>query len=207
MMKFETREQYLNAAVDLMKPLFELNEAKVPKSRVSTGWPSTKALSRKNRHIGECWDKTASSDGVFEIFISPCLDKVAEPQGVLDTLVHEVVHAAVGLECGHKGAFKKLATRVGLEGKMTSTHAGEALLAEIKAWSDKLGDYPHAKLDLTKSPRKKQGTRMIKCECGQCGFTVRTTRKWLDDVGAPHCPKHGEMTVDDAASDESETGD
>lgn len=196
MVKYETREQYLTAAVKLMEPLFQRNGASLPKVRVSTGWPSTKALSRKNRRIGECWDKSASADGVFEIFISPCLDKVAEPSGVLATLVHECDHAAVGLECGHKGAFKKLAKKLGLEGKMTATVAGEALLAEIKAWSEQLGDYPHAKLDLTKSPRKKQSTRMIKCECGQCGFTVRTSRKWLDEVGAPHCPKHGEMAVE-----------
>ena len=209
MLKFETREQYLNAAIDLMKPLFERNGAKLPKVRVSTGWPSTKALSQKNRRIGECWDKTASADGVFEIFISPCLDKVAEPGSVLDTLVHEGVHAAVGLECGHKGAFKKLATRLGLEGKMTATSAGEALLAECKAWAAQLGDYPHAKLDLNKSPRKKQSTRMIKCECGQCGYTVRTSKKWLDDVGAPHCPKHGEMVVElpDEGDDDGETED
>jgi hypothetical protein len=207
MIKYETREQYLNAAVGLMKPLFDRNGSKLPKVRVSTGWPSKSALASKNRRIGECWDKTASSDGVFEMFISPCLDKVAEPQGVLDTLVHECVHAAVGLECGHKGPFRKLATKLGLEGKMTSTHAGEQLLAEIKAWVAQLGDYPHAKLDLTKSPRKKQGTRMIKCECGQCGYTVRTSKKWLDEVGAPHCPKHGEMTVDGASLEDEGDGD
>jgi len=196
MLKHETREAYLTAAVNLMKPMFDRAGSPLPKVRVSTGWPSMKALSTKNRRIGECWDKSAASDGIYQIFISPFLDAIAEPMGVLDTLVHEGVHAAVGLECGHKGAFKKLATKLGLEGKMTSTHAGEQLLAEIKAWASQLGDYPHAKLDLTKSPRKKQSTRMIKCECGQCGFTVRTTKKWLDDVGAPHCPKHGEMKVE-----------
>lgn len=37
---------------------------------------------------------------------------------------------------------------------------------------------------------KKQTTRMLKCECPQCGYTVRTTRKWLD-VAVPVCPVHG----------------
>lgn len=26
-----------------------------------------------------------------------------------------------------------------------------------------------------------------------CAYTVRLTRKWLEDVGPPHCPDHGEM--------------
>jgi hypothetical protein len=26
-------------------------------------------------------------------------------------------------------------------------------------------------------------------------YTVRTTRQWIDDMGAPHCPEHGEMQV------------
>jgi hypothetical protein len=36
----------------------------------------------------------------------------------------------------------------------------------------------------------------LKAECGDCGYTVRVTRKWVDDAGAPHCPKHGAMQVD-----------
>ena len=33
----------------------------------------------------------------------------------------------------------------------------------------------------------KQTTRMLKCECPACGYTVRTTRKWLD-IAVPTCP-------------------
>ena len=55
--------------------------------------------------------------------------------------------------------------------------------------------YPHSKLNVTLET-KPQTTRMIKCECATCGFVVRTTRKWLDEVGAPHCPNDGEMEVD-----------
>jgi len=36
---------------------------------------------------------------------------------------------------------------------------------------------------------------MLKCECQTCGYTVRTTRKWLETVGASLCPiaGHGSM--------------
>jgi len=40
---------------------------------------------------------------------------------------------------------------------------------------------------------KKQTTRLVKCECETCGYVARTTRKWLDEKGAPHCPDHGAM--------------
>lgn len=42
---------------------------------------------------------------------------------------------------------------------------------------------------------KKQKTRMLKCECATCGYTVRTARKWLELAGAPLCPieDHGRM--------------
>jgi hypothetical protein len=54
-------------------------------------------------------------------------------------------------------------------------------------------------LDALKKRPKKQSTRMLKCRCSQCGFTVRTTRGWLRDVGLPRCAvlKHGPMACDD----------
>jgi hypothetical protein len=40
-------------------------------------------------------------------------------------------------------------------------------------------------------------TRLIKVVCKNraCGFNCRITRKWIDEVGAPHCPAHGKMRV------------
>lgn len=185
--KFETREQWLLEAVKLMVPLFADKGYKMPPVRVACGWPSVKAISAKSRRIGECWAPFASTDKVSQIFISPCLIEPAAAQGVLDTLVHEVVHAVVGNKEGHNAVFGKCARAVGLEGKLTSTHGGKELLETCAAWVKQLGPYPHAKLDSCKSPRKKQTTRLVKAEC-KCGYNVRITRKWLDEVGAPICP-------------------
>lgn len=187
------REEWLTRAVEMMKPLFKSKSYEVPPVRVSCGWPSVKGLAAKSRRIGECWDKEAAKDGVNQIFISPFLDQATEDATLLATLVHEVVHAVVGLKAKHGKAFKKCATAVGLEGKMKATYAGEELKGIIKCWEVQLGKYPHAQLDALKRPTKKQSTRMIKCECPKCHYTVRTARKWLDEVGAPHCPKHGAM--------------
>ena len=36
--------------------------------------------------------------------------------------------------------------------------------------------------------KKPQSTRLLKAECGECGYTVRVTKKWLEAKGAPICP-------------------
>jgi len=49
----------------------------------------------------------------------------------------------------------------------------------------------------------KQPTRLIKAVCQadhkgqQCGYVARVTRKWVVQLGAPHCPVHGAMNVDE----------
>ncbi len=185
MMKFDTREQWLKEAATKLQPLFEEHGYKVPANiRYSCGWPSKSALSAKHRRIGECWSKDASSDEQFEIFISPAL---GEPLRALDVLVHEIVHAVVGLKEGHNATFKRCAVAVGLEGKMTATTASEQLIKRLKGVHEELGAYPHGALVGMTNGRKKEGTRLIKCTCPECGYNVRTTAKWLE-VGAPICP-------------------
>lgn len=201
------REQWLSDAVKLMTPLFEQHGYKVPAVRVACGWPSVKALSAKSRRIGECWSTEAAEDGVSQIFISPWLDDPSGVQGILPTLVHEVVHAVVGNKEGHNKVFGKCARAVGLEGKLTATIAGETLVTQCKDWAKQLGAYPHAQLDSLKSPRKKQTTRLVKAEC-ECGYNVRVTRKWLEEVGAPICPHNKKVMSyeipDELDSDEGE---
>src|SRR3970282_413591 len=122
---------------------------------------------------------------VFEVFISPTL---AEPVKVLDVLTHELVHATVGLKAKHGKLFKRCALAVGLEGKMRSTHAGDALVKLLTGHAKTLGHYPHDELEHMTTGERKQGTRLLKAECGACGYTGRVTRKWLDAAGAPLCP-------------------
>lgn len=206
------RETYLLAAVELLKPMFDSAGSPLPPVHVSTGWPSSRGTSKKIKALGECWNKSASADEVAQIFISPFLDHplhndipANDGYGVLPVLVHELVHAAVGNKAGHGKPFRRLAETLGLEGKMTSTFAGKTLLEKLNGYLPVLGAYPHAKIDPTLSGKKKQGTRMHKCECLTCGFVVRITRKWLNEVGAPHCPKHGAMHHDEIEETEEES--
>jgi hypothetical protein len=170
-----------------MLPLFTKQGYKVPKVRVSCGWPSSRGLSAKKYSIGECWDAKASTDKVHQIFISPRLKDPVDSYGVLPTLAHEVAHAVVGIKEKHNKVFGKCVRSIGLEGKLTATFGGEAFLAESKTIVAKLGAYPHAQLNPNMRPVKKQTTRLIKAECGSCGCNVRITRKWLEEIGAPLC--------------------
>lgn len=194
--KFKTREEWLMASLEPMTRLFTMKGYTVPKVRVSCGWPSRGGLANNKRTIGQCWSPEAAEDNLAQIFISPWLED-KENTGVLPTLIHEVVHAVVGLPAKHGKKFKECATAVGLDGKMTMTHATDELLEICEGWRKSLGLYPHVKLDPKKSPVKTQTTRMIKMECGECGYIARTSQKWLDLVGPVDCPAgHGPTSVD-----------
>jgi hypothetical protein len=176
------REGWLMAFKDAIQSDFARLGYPLPERlRMTCGWPSARAFGLQRR-IGECWAPTASADGTTEIIISPSLD---DPIEVAAVGVHELIHAAVGTGCGHEGAFKRLAVQMGLQGPMRATHAGPALRERLNALVQALGPYPHAKLDA--QGRKKDGTRLLKCECITCGYTVRITRRWIG-VGLPVCP-------------------
>lgn len=189
----ETREAWLNRAVEALREhVFIPAGEHVPPVRVSVGWPKG-----GRKVIGQCWKTDAAEDEVSQVFISPVLKDMAE---VLETLVHELVHAVDNCESGHRGEFKRIAVEVGLEGKMTATHAGAELLATLMEVAEELGEYPHAALTPALSGVKKQSTRMLKVECPDDGYIVRTTQKWLD-IGTPTCPCGTEMVPEPPKED------
>lgn len=197
------REAWLEAAVQNIRPIFLGAGYTIPEVRVSVGWPSSGGLSTKKRTIGQCWFGTTAADGKPQLFISPLLDDVKDPQGVLATLVHEVCHVAAGVDAKHGPKFVKVMKKLGLEGKPTSTSAGGDLLVRFETILAELGPFPHSKIVPTEKDPKPQTTRMRKCECEGCGFLVRLTQKWLD-VGQPICPVpgHGAMKSDLPAGEE-----
>lgn len=196
-----TREQWLNELAAAMRPMFARAQGglwTVPdKVRISVGWPSHRALSKKKRFIGQCWNPKCSASGHHEIFVSPVL---GDAQQVAETVLHEMIHAVVGTECGHKGAFIACAKALGFGKPWTSTPASDELKGRLREILAALPGFPHATLDTEEAEkqRKKQSTRLIKVICEDCGYTARTTHKWLDERGAPICPCNQEsMSVPD----------
>ena len=136
------RETWLNLITDkYIRNHFESNGYTIPANiRLSCSLTSTK------KAIGQCWSSIASEDNTFEIFIHP---SIAESNRVVDILIHELCHAVVGIDAGHKAPFKQCATAVGLTGKMTATVATPELNATITEWVNDMGQYPHAPLTLS----------------------------------------------------------
>jgi hypothetical protein len=180
------REVWLHTFIAAAAPKFaELGFPIPDEVRASIGFTSK---GRRSNRVGECWDRSASGDQHFEMFIVPTLGDTAEIAGIL---THELVHAAVGLKAKHGAKFRKAATALGLEGKMTATTTGPAW----HAWADPvlkaIGPYPAKALvsGMGSTAGPKQGTRMIKCDCRHCGFAFRTTKLHLEAVAyAPACP-------------------
>jgi hypothetical protein len=161
--------------------------------------------------MGCCYVRLASSGNVNEIFISPEWDN---PVDVLETLAHELIHAASDCQDGHGPGFKRDALAFGFLSPMTSTPASDELKHFLRMVAATLGPFPHSatrimalkrppKNDPVKpdgnasadgdggkqhSGRPKQATAMLKLECINpgCGFIARATAKNLD-LGMPIC--------------------
>jgi hypothetical protein len=179
-MHLATREAWLEAAVRELSPLFVSAGYHVPPCRVSCGFASTGV---RSGHIGQCWSTRASTDGVNQIFISPALEDVIE---VLDTLVHELVHAVDNCEHNHGKEFKKIALSLGMVGPMRSAGAGPKLKEKLSALAGQLGPYPHARLSVPKKLSARAPRPRAKCT--HCGFTVPMLKAYLH-YGPPICPK------------------
>jgi hypothetical protein len=176
------RQKWLEQLVTDLRPWFKKAGYEIPANvRVSIGWP--RGSHGRGKAIGQCWDALASTDKHHEVFVSPAL---LDSGTIIGVMAHELVHATVGTKAGHKGPFKTVALAVGLEGKMTATTSGAALVSWSKDFVREHGKYPGGALN--DATRKKQGTRLIKCECPECGYVARVTAKWLDSAGAPICP-------------------
>jgi hypothetical protein len=153
--------------------------------------------------VGECWHSSTSADEHFEIFIRADLH---EPETVLGVLVHELVHAVVPVDAKHGKHYRAAAVKIGLQGKMVHALPGPLLNNRLAELALNLGPMPHARLNIDRGAdnrgpadrEKKQRNRHLKAECEAegCGFIVRVAAKQVKDVGPPHCPKHGAMTVD-----------
>jgi predicted Zn-ribbon and HTH transcriptional regulator len=81
---------------------------------------------------------------------------------------------------------------------MTSTVPGDALRATLQRIVADLGTYPHAKVD--PNARKKQGTRLLKLQCSDCGWTARVSALQANRLHAastcPVCIAVGSLNVE-----------
>lgn len=207
------RQAWIEDATLRLRGLFQAKGYTVPDNiRIAIGWPKGGGTGHK---IGQCFYSAGSSDNHHEIFVSPELGNPKEGENetdltytgvsgsvgiairIMDVLAHELAHACTEIGVGHKKPFADIVTALGLVGKPTATIAGP----EFIQWAAKelleMGVFPSGKLFPV--VRKTQPTRMIKCQCTDCGYVARTTRKWLDDAGPPRCAVEDHGQLEEAA--------
>jgi len=105
MTKAMTREDWLNQMAERMRPMFADAGAELPER-----FRITMSLTKRQKAIGVCFDRSASADETYEILVR--LDQ-HEPVQVAAILAHELVHAAVGVDKGHGPVFGKVARALG----------------------------------------------------------------------------------------------
>lgn len=193
MSTFATREEWLTAGVEELRPFFVSHGKPIAdKVRIACGFPLD---AKRSKAIGQCWSESNSGDSTVEILISP---ELADPVAVFEVLVHELCHATPN-GMNHGKPFKAIATKMHLvphngtvREPWKSTKGSADFLPTYQAIIDSLGAYPHA--PLIYQTKKTQATRLLKAFCPSCGYTIRLTSKWAAK-GLPTCVCGDTFTV------------
>lgn len=211
-----THEQYINAVAGIaMARLSEDEQAAFDGVKLvyGAGAPGTRGITyyKTWRNGGEEHEHP---------FVEVCAFGEQDWVQLAGTTIHELGHVLTGADHGHDKAWKEACERLGLRKIKAAGH--RYLLANFEPTvRNAIAALPKptdgAPLNLMamlgagfklrpcgagrgarggKSRGPGSGSRLRKCECGECGYVARVTSKWIDEVGAPHCPNHGAMNVE-----------
>lgn len=189
---YNTREEWLNAAVEELRPFFSAYSHTLPAEiRVATGYP-TNAKRSGFKVLGQCIPSTNSADGHFEVLISPQVDNTHK---VVEVLIAQLACTAKGASNQATKAYDKVAQAMHIIPSGTASNPyyetthNSAFVNAYGAIIQSLGAYPHAAVDM--AVHKTQGTRLLLCVCPTCGCKVRMTAKWTlnahGDLDLPTC--------------------
>ena len=152
-----TREEWLRKGVSLLqKEFFAPQNYTLPKKlEVTCGFAKGGADT-----IGQCWDASATEDGTTHMFVCPTQN---DPVAVLQIVLHEMIHASIGIDKKHGKEFRKLALEFGMAGKMRATYAeeGSELYSRLSNIAQELGNYPHSKINLKKKQKTPSETKWV----------------------------------------------
>lgn len=172
-----------------MKGWFDDLGFPLPVFEVRTGFPSS---GQRSPNITDSWAQDEA--GSYVIYVRP--DR-SDPTDVTAALAFQLCRIAVGERDSHGYLFRHLAISIGLKGTKTESPPGTLFKELVKPILDAAGPLPSPEISPTDKEKKtSQTTRMMKVSCKKCGYVARVSRKWLDEVGPPHCPLHGPMTIE-----------
>ncbi|MFA5996160.1 MAG: hypothetical protein WC790_00335 [Candidatus Paceibacterota bacterium] len=118
--------------------------------------------------------------GWTEIYVHPCETDIVR---IANILTHELCHAAIDCRGGHGREFQRVSAALDLEGKPAQRMGGVEWAAWATPLIERVGPMPHAALAEYVARAKKQTTRLIKCECAECGAIWRTSAKVISGIG------------------------
>lgn len=130
-----TRQEWLHKIAERLIPLFPDAGLALPEFSVTVG-----ITTGKDGHvdaIGQCFH--SDNRCVNRLYVSPLIKTGLQAS---ETLVHEMVHAAAGRGAKHGPAFRRVAVKVGLVGRMTCTVAGPRLAKTLNDLEAEIGPYP-----------------------------------------------------------------
>lgn len=181
-----TREEWLReAAILIEKDILSKQLVSLPEQwTVSVGFPFGSA-----KAIGQAWDKESSEDKqTHQMFISPVLGNHDIVQ-MLQVLLHEMIHLAVGVDQKHGGMFKTVARNIGLEGRLTATYVSDnnPLYAQLQSIASAVGwQYPHKTIVKNVKAKKERKSNIVKLVSPQdSSYTVKMNKNLMESFGVP----------------------
>jgi hypothetical protein len=166
--RYATREEWLSAAYQILRPRFDelaelINTAAAETGKTIPGialytMPERIHISvgfgygakRENSVIlGQSWRSDRSEDKINHMFISP---EIAHASTVLGVMIHEMLHVLFDCDHGHDRIFAAFGQMLGLEGKPTEMLPGPSFEMELMLMAEaQLGAYPHVALNVERS--------------------------------------------------------
>lgn len=184
-----TREEWLKRAVRTLRPL--LRKAGI---EMRSRWQVSMSLTGKRNAIGLCCYEAMSGSGkTVNIMVCPTL---SDPIDVLDTLVHEMIHASLPLGTHHGSKFVKACKCVGwTTGKPTSAGASAEMREVLRRVADFLGPFPHDALKMFSVTGKgtKGGYWPVFESPVDPRYRIQISAKALEKFGPPLCPISGQV--------------
>lgn len=140
------QSEWLSDAMDMLREDFrQIRETFPDEIHIIVDYPSTEVgyswlgqYQETFEMIPERGDLSETSEMTqYHIFVNPTVDGLLS----LEILVHELVHAAAGVEAGHGERFRKVAAAIGLR-KSYCVGTEEVLLRRLRDIQEILGAYP-----------------------------------------------------------------
>ncbi len=185
-----TREEWLKKAANLMSSWYDDLGFPLPKYEIQSGFPSS---GQRSNTVAESW--THDNGASFVLIVRPDQN---DSLTVGAAIAQQLCSIAAGPKDQFGHLFQHLAISIGLRGKKFETPPGQVFKELFRPIEKTIGSIPESETMTQNYVRSgKQTTRLIKVSCNECGYVARVSRKWIEKVGPPLCPKHGPMTPED----------